>query len=73
MALAIVSVRVAYVCSIAYAKGAAVENVGREGYFLLKTQLGQFAGSLLLANLFTSISGLVEIEWIALDGVQHGA
>ena len=63
----------AYVVSVAYGKGVAVENVGREGYFLLKTQLGQFAGSLLLANLFTAISGLVEIEWIALDGVQHGA
>ncbi|KZV74596.1 hypothetical protein PENSPDRAFT_681782 [Peniophora sp. CONT] len=73
MALAIVSVRVAYVVSIAYAKGAAVENVGREGYFLLKTQLGQFAGSLLLANLFTAISGVIEIQWIALDGVQHGS
>ncbi|TFY78736.1 hypothetical protein EWM64_g5278 [Hericium alpestre] len=40
--------------------------------FFFKTQLGMHAGCLLLSNLFVSISGLININWISAGGVQPG-
>jgi len=71
MALILVFIRVCWIGLVAVWKNVAVEKVASEGFFL-KSQLGQFAGCLLLANLFTAISGIVEINWVFLNGVQHG-
>ncbi|KAI0028859.1 hypothetical protein K488DRAFT_89323 [Vararia minispora EC-137] len=52
-------------------KRTAVEKL-TQGGFLFRSQLGSFAVSLLVANLFTSLSGIIEIIWIAQDGIEHG-
>jgi hypothetical protein len=70
-ALTLVLIRVTWIGLAAIFRRTAVENLTREGLFF-KSQLGAFAGCLLLANMFTAVSGVLEITWVALDGVEHG-
>ncbi|KAI0316448.1 hypothetical protein OF83DRAFT_1172884 [Amylostereum chailletii] len=69
--LSLVILRFVWLLAVAYFKHTAVENLTREGFFF-RSQLGQYAGCLLLANWFTSISGLLELHWAWNDGIAAG-
>ncbi|KAI0067377.1 hypothetical protein BV25DRAFT_1819704 [Artomyces pyxidatus] len=71
MALSLVLLRMIWVAASAMFRRTATENLSREGFFF-RSQLGQYAGCLLLSNWLSSIGGLIDIDWVNGNGITEG-
>ncbi len=71
LVLSIVLLGVIWVVSVAAFKRTASENLAREVFFF-RSQLGQYAFSLLLSKWISSLGGLIAVKWINEGGVATG-
>ncbi|KAI9454559.1 hypothetical protein BJY52DRAFT_1188847 [Lactarius psammicola] len=71
LVLSIVLLGVVWVVSVAAFKRTASENLSREVFFF-RSQLGQYAFSLLLSKWVSSLGGLIAIKWVNEGGVATG-
>ncbi|KAH9057825.1 hypothetical protein EDB87DRAFT_973535 [Lactarius vividus] len=71
LVLSIVLLGVIWVVSFAAFKRTVSENLAREVFFF-RSQLGQYAFSLLLSKWISSLGGLITIKWVYEGGVTTG-
>ena len=71
LAINVVWLRVAYVAVKALLKRGDMKSVARERA-IFRSQLGAYLSSLLLGNLLSSVSYLINSSWVATGGVSTG-
>ncbi|KAH9029857.1 hypothetical protein EDB85DRAFT_1501776 [Lactarius pseudohatsudake] len=71
LVLSIVLLGVVWVVSFAAFKRTASEHLGREVFFF-RSQLGQYAFSLLLSKWISSLGGLITVKWVYEGGITTG-
>lgn len=71
LVLSIVLLGIVWVVSSVAVKRAASENFAREAFFF-RSQLGQYACSLLLSKWISCLGGLIAIKWVNEGGISTG-
>lgn len=71
LVLSIVLLGIVWVVSSVAFKRTASENLAREAFFF-RSQLGQYACSLLLSKWISCLGGLIAIKWVNEGGISTG-